>query len=229
MTKENGKQFVIPSKKLNTIVTTLKTYSVEPIMTGEIVRRCLYKVNNEGPQTDDNYKWLRIMEGDVECDGENRITITYKDKKKDMSGVDSALLTVDNFDDATHLFELLHFEKTSYQENKRFKYRFTVPPEGLEYLIRFDVWPKIEEFVFVTLISKSVIDDDDIDDVIAKLYLEEENICTSEKYDVDKIYKLKFGVPASQIPYIAFEFPLFDKENQELKIAKGYDINGISI
>ena len=47
MTKENGKQFVIPSKKLNTIVTTLKTYSVEPIMTGEIVRRCLYKVNNE--------------------------------------------------------------------------------------------------------------------------------------------------------------------------------------
>ena len=113
MTKENGKQFVIPSKKLNTIVTTLKTYSVEPIMTGEIVRRCLYKVNNEGPQTDDNYKWLRIMEGDVECDGENRITITYKDKKKDMSGVDSALLTVDNFDDATHLFELLHFEKDS--------------------------------------------------------------------------------------------------------------------
>ena len=45
-------------------------------------------------EDDNQIRWLRILDGDIECDGSQRCTITYKDKKRDMSGVDYALLKV---------------------------------------------------------------------------------------------------------------------------------------
>lgn len=210
MIKNNGAEFLIKSKNLKTIVTNMQTMTnfCEPIMTDRILRRTLYKVKNE--QGDDNtneqIRWIRILDGDVECDGSQRCTITFKDKRKDMTEEDYALLKVDNFDDANHLFDLLHFMRTSYQENRRSK--FVCKLDRVKYIVRFDIWPKIEDVVFVSINVMTSANRESINDIVDALGIANYNICKNAKVDVDKVYEERFCCPASLIPNVTFDFDL---------------------
>ena len=112
MIKNNGAEFLIETKNLETIIGNMqrKIPLCEPIMIDRILRRTLYKVKNEQGyhSSQEQIRWIRILDGDIECDGSQCCTITFKDKRKDMTEEDYALLKVDNFDDAeTRPFRVL--------------------------------------------------------------------------------------------------------------------------
>lgn len=211
MIKNNGEEFLVSTDNVSKIIKNIKdnTQLCTPIMIDQIIKRSLYQVKNLGEDEKDEkneYKWIRILEGDVDCDGVQRCTVTFKDKKKDMSGEDYALLKVESFDDATHLFDLLKFTKTSYQENKRSK--FVCIFDKVKYIIRFDLWPEIEEVVFVAISVLSSASDNNISDFIDVLEIEKYNLDNNKMVDVDSVYEKKFGCPAILIPEVTFDFKI---------------------
>jgi hypothetical protein len=201
MIKHAGFEYLVQRKHMEKIVCNMQNTipKCTPIMVDCIVKRALYKVNNsEG----DKSKWIRIMEGDIERIGETRCTITYKDRKRDMSGETYALLKVDNFEDATHLFEVLQYEHVSYQEHKRSKFACVL--DNVKYIVRFDIWPKIEDIVFVGIDVASSTKEDDVDGFLNALGIKD-LVEDSYLVDVDKEYKERIGKAASEIPIITFE------------------------
>ena len=58
------------------------------------------------------------------------------------------ILKVEEFDQAVDFFEALGFERTSTQENIRTKLYVTF--ENVKYMIRFDIWPLLDDVTFVT-------------------------------------------------------------------------------
>ncbi len=206
MIKDNRAEFLIETKNMASVIENLKLehFNCKPIMTDGLIRRRLYKVKVE--QSDSQIRWVRILDGDIECDGSQRCTITYKDKKRDMSGEDYALLKVDNFDDAIYLFNLLKFTCTSYQENRRSK--FVCKLDRVKYIVRFDIWPKIEDVVFVSVNAMTSTDKEGFNGFVEELGIKQFNICQNNKVDVDAIYLERFGCAASEIPKVTFDFEL---------------------
>lgn len=215
MIRNNGAEFLIETKNLETIIGNMqrKIPLCKPIMIDRILRRTLYKVKNEKGyhSSQEQIRWIRILDGDIECDGSQCCTITFKDKRKDMTEEDYALLKVDNFDDANHLFDLLQFKRTSYQENRRSK--FVCKLDGVKYIVRFDIWPKIEDVVFVSINIMTSANNESINDFVNALEIVNYNICQNAKVDVDKVYEERFKYPASLIPNITFDFDLVIPQN----------------
>jgi hypothetical protein len=181
----------------------VKEIDCETIMSNQYVRRALYKVVQTDEEGKSKSKWIRIMDGDMDCNGPKKCTITYKDKDKDLTSEQNAVLKVDNFEDATHLFDLIGFQCTSYQENLRTK--FICALDNVKYILRFDVWPGINEFIFININAKNSATQENINDFINVLGLNSFNV-TQEKYnDVDNIYRNKYSIPASEIPRVTFE------------------------
>ena len=210
MIKEKDPEFIIQTKDVLTVIKRMKAGIFKPppkpIMMDKIVKRTLYKVPFYSGDTAENNRRIRIMDGDVECDGHPRCTITYKDKMKNMSDEAKAVLKVDNYDDAVHLFDLLHYKRVSYQENMRSKFLCVL--DGVKYVIRFDIWHKIDDVTFVTVTATSSVDDHSLSDFVDALGLAELNIWTQPRVDVDKIYEERFGCPAMAIPEVTFDFDL---------------------
>lgn len=206
MVAEKDPEFLIQTKDMATVVERLRSDipSTKAIMLDRIIKRTLYKVPLRSEDTGEKSRWIRIMDGDAECDGQPQCTITYKDKMKNMSDEEKAVLKVDNYDDAIHLFDLLHYERASYQENLRSK--FVCNLDQVKYIIRFDIWPKIEDVTFVTVIATSSADDHNLSDFVDALGLEELNICAQPRVDVDKVYEERFNCPAMLIPEVTFDF-----------------------
>lgn len=219
----NDAEFLVDTTSVPAIIQNMKNNmtSIRSIMRDSIIRRTLYKVVSNDEESTRKIRWVRIMDGDVECDETTRCTITFKDRRKDMSAKDEyALLKIDNYDDATHLFDLLGFEKTSYQENLRTK--FVCIYDDVKYIIRFDIWPHIEDVTFVAIASMSSSDERSICDLIEaldilqydlrsdvlKTSIENDNNVPKSGTDVDSIYQQRFNYPASMIPQVTFEFPL---------------------
>jgi hypothetical protein len=208
MVAEKDPEFLIQTKDMTTVIDRLMSDipSTRAIMLDRIVKRTLYKVPLRSGDTGEKSRWIRIMDGDAECDGQPKCTITYKDKMKNMSDEEKAVLKVDNYDDAIHLFDLLHYERVSYQENLRSK--FVCNLDDVKYVIRFDIWPKIEDVTFVTVIATSSADNYSLSDFVDALGLEELNIWSQPRVDVDKVYEDRFHCPAMFIPEVTFDFDL---------------------
>ena len=219
----NDAEFLVNTSSLPAIIQNMKNCmaSIKPIMQDSTIRRTLYKVVSNDAESEVKTRWIRILDGDVDCDGTTRCTITFKDRKKDMSAKDEyALLKVDNYDDATHLFDLLGFEKSSYQENLRTK--FVCIFDDVKYIIRFDIWPHIEDVAFVAIVSMSSSDERTICGLIEALdilqydirgdiseSINEDDINVPKSgTDVDSMYLQRFNYPASLIPQVTFDFSL---------------------
>ena len=144
------------------------------------------------------------MDGDIESDLQPRCTVTYKDKMKNMSDEEKSVLKVDNYDDAIHLFDLLHYEKVSYQENRRSKFACSL--DQVKYIVKFDIWPKIEDVTFVSVSFASSANENSMSNFIDLLGLKEFNICRNQRADVDEEYKKRLGKPAMSIPMLTFDF-----------------------
>ena len=97
MIKEKDPEFLIQTKDIEMVVERLTSDipSTKAIMIDRIVKRTLYKVPVHSNDTGEKTRWIRIMDGDVECDEQPKCTITYKDKMKNMSEEEKAVLKVD--------------------------------------------------------------------------------------------------------------------------------------
>lgn len=208
MINEKDPEFLVRTQDVEEIVGRLRQNipSTKAIMLDRIIKRTLYRVPVNSDDAKEKIHWIRIMDGDVECDEQPRCTITYKDKMKNMSSEEKAVLKVDNYDDAIHLFDLLHYERASYQENLRSK--FVCILDEVKYIIKFDIWPKIEDVAFVSVIATASADDHNLADFVDALGLDEFNIWHQPRVDVDKVYEERFGCPAMSIPEVTFEFDL---------------------
>ena len=208
MINEKDPEFLVRTQDVEEIVGRLRQNipSTKAIMLDRIIKRTLYRVPVNSDDAKEKIHWIRIMDGDVECDEQPRCTITYKDKMKNMSSEEKAVLKVDNYDDAIHLFDLLHYERASYQENLRSK--FVCMLDEVKYIIKFDIWPKIEDVAFVSVIATASADDHNLADFVDALGLDEFNIWHQPRVDVDKVYEERFGCPAMSIPEVTFEFDL---------------------
>lgn len=207
MVKENDLEFLIESSNLPMIVESMRSDFPDPpqvIMLDRIIRRTLYKVPLSSESSAEKVRWLRIMDGDIESDLQPRCTVTYKDKMKNMSDEEKSVLKVDNYDDAIHLFDLLHYEKVSYQENRRSKFACSL--DQVKYIVKFDIWPKIEDVTFVSVSFASSANENSMSNFIDLLGLKEFNICRNQRADVDEEYKKRLGKPAMSIPMLTFDF-----------------------
>lgn len=210
MIKENDFEFLINSDDLDIVVQRMQTdfpFPPRPIMLDQIVRRTLYRVPNFIIDDPNKIQWIRIMDGDIEGDSQPKCTITYKDKMKNMSEEEKAVLKVDTYDEAIHLFDLLHYQKASYQENRRSK--FICELDQVKYIIKFDIWPKIEDVAFVSVSSiSSSPNDHSITDFIELLGLNELNKCTDQRVDVDREYKERLPPVTLYLMVTLAELPL---------------------
>ncbi|MDE6710648.1 MAG: hypothetical protein K2J76_09180, partial [Oscillospiraceae bacterium] len=77
-----------------------------------------------------------------------------------------------------------------------------------KYIVRFDIWPKIEDVVFIESNAMTSASNESLNDFVDALEVLNYNICKNAKVDVDKIYEERFNCPASLIPNVTFDFDL---------------------
>ncbi|MCL2311681.1 MAG: hypothetical protein FWC41_04205 [Firmicutes bacterium] len=215
MRKSKGYDALIQAENLDEILTKLKKLEADtkvgrsstdviPIMLDQTIRRALYKSKGGNEHGDTEIHWIRIMEGDIDYIGETRCTITYKIRRKDMSSEYYSELRVESFDDAAELFELIGYVQTSYQENKRSKFVCVV--DKVRYMVRFDVWPKLEDVIFVNVVCVSSASQEDIDGFIKLLGLNQIDLAKEEAVaDVDAEYQKRGYKPARFMPEVTFD------------------------
>lgn len=216
MSESVGKdyKFLIDSENVGFIIENIKNivdsnHFSKP-MTQKKVTRVIYRM----PCLKENEsRWLRILIGDVDCHGNTGVTITYKVKDTG-AGVEQRIpiLKVEEFDQATEFFEALGFIRTSIQENIRTKLYVTC--ENVKYMIRFDVWPLLDEVTFVTIEEVTPADPRTKEAFIKLLKLEKYNIHAGKIVDVDTAYKERLGFRASDIPQLCFGLDIVEQYNR---------------
>lgn len=120
-------------------------------------------------------------------------------------------MEVDDFYEANHMFELLGFQKTLTQETRRTKYVCFY--EDIKYVICFDVWPGLEDTLFLTIEPGTNAEQADVESFIDLLGIETTKI-ERNKVDVDTEYLKRFSIPASLIDNLRFDF--FDMKPSDL-------------
>lgn len=186
------------------------TSDIRMIMNQITMTRAIY--HPPEMQGNENYQWLRIRVGDTDCEMNSKCTITFKKKLGATALPSEAKIEVDDYYEATHMFDLLGFEKTSVQETKRTKFVCTY--EDIKYIVCFDVWPGLEEMMFVTIDSGPNAEDIDIMGFVDLLKIDQ---CAKKKggIDVDSEYREFYGTPASEIPRLKFDFFSLERVQSE--------------
>ena len=121
-----------------------------------------------------------------------KTTLTIKDKsaKKEIGSVKELEIEVSSFEKANEILELLGYEHSTYQENKRIIYKLGH--------IEFDVdtWPMIPTYLEIEGKNK-----EDVEKMIKILDIDEEKLSLDK---VSEIYK-KYGIDIHQYKELKFE------------------------
>ena len=202
--------FVDEKKKIisNLLSTESIRSSIKIIMDDVKMLRTIYSVPaksiSDSQSDEQTNRWLRVRTGDIDCDMNPRVTITYKQKGVSTQESNSTTLQVEDYYEATHMFDLLGFIKSSTQETKRTK--ISCVYEGVKYVVCFDTWPWIEDYVFVTVSASTSAEKDDILGFIDLLGLSsKDNI---RNFDIDQQYFKKYGKTASEMKNVRFDLPI---------------------
>lgn len=177
-------KYILPVASQSEIVNVISTRTDQAhvIMDNVIMTRTIYQLPNLSDSSNKNqHQWLRIRVGDIDCENNSKCTITYK-KKTGKNNPEEAKLEVDDFYEANHMFELLGFQKTSTQETRRTKYVCFY--EDIKYVICFDVWPGLEDTLFLTIEPGTNAEQADVESFIDLLGIETTKI-ERNKVDVD--------------------------------------------
>ena len=121
-----------------------------------------------------------------------KTTLTIKDKsaKKEIGSVKELEIEVSSFEKANEILELLGYEHSTYQENKRIIYKLG----HIEFDI--DTWPMIPTFLEIEGKNK-----EDVEKMIKILDIDEEKLSLDK---VSEIYK-KYGIDIHQYKELKFE------------------------
>ena len=184
---------------------------IKAMTEGKIVR-----TTYELPSLFGQSRWLRILIGDVDCHHKTGVTITYKQKNEDGEETHNPILRVEEFDHAKAFFEAMGFIESSTQETKRTKYYVTF--DKVKYIIRFDIWPGLEDYCFVTVEEASAVNPEQKESFIRQL-----GIAQYDKWeghvDIDKVYLKYRGFRAMDIPELTFHADL-DRQKEKRKQRK---------
>ena len=193
-----------------TILDIIQNSTDDPhiVMKDITMTRTIYQPPVVSPKSD--HQWLRIRVGDIDCEGNSKCTITYKKKSHLTPFPTEARIEVEDYYEATHMFDLLGFTKSSIQETRRTKYVCTY--EEIKYIICFDIWPGLEDIIFLTIDSGPNAENTDLmgfTDLLEIERLAQKN----GNIDVDTEYVDRYGTPASRIPRLKFDF--FDMKHED--------------
>ena len=121
-----------------------------------------------------------------------KTTLTIKDKsaKKEIGSVKELEIEVSSFEKANEILELLGYEHSTYQENKRIIYKLG----HIEFDI--DTWPMIPTYLEIEGKNK-----EDVEKMIKILDIDEEKLSLDK---VSEIYK-KYGIDIHQYKELKFE------------------------
>lgn len=121
-----------------------------------------------------------------------KTTLTIKDKsaKKEIGSVKELEIEVSSFEKANEILELLGYEHSTYQENKRIIYKLG----HMEFDI--DTWPMIPTYLEIEGKNK-----EDVEKMIKILDIDEEKLSLDK---VSEIYK-KYGIDIHQYKELKFE------------------------
>ena len=159
-----------------------KLESIGAIKQGEYLqKRNLYNFHEE-------YRGRFIR---LRTNGE-KTTLTIKDKsaKKEIGSVKELEIEVSSFEKANEILELLGYEHSTYQENKRIIYKLG----HIEFDI--DTWPMIPTYLEIEGKNK-----EDVEKMIKILDIDEEKLSLDK---VSEIYK-KYGIDIHQYKELKFE------------------------
>lgn len=207
-TRKKDNRFLVNTEDVDLIIDNIKKLVDAKYFTERMERAKVTRVIYRMPCLQENEsRWLRILIGDIDCHGNSGVTITYKVKNTDV-GFERKIpiLKVEEFDRATEFFEALGFARTSLQENYRTKIYVTF--EKVKYVIRFDIWPSLEEVTFVTVEEVTPTDPRTRSAFIDFLNLRDYDVSSGTIVDVDTAYKERLGFKASDIPQLCFELDL---------------------
>lgn len=194
---------IISSHDYPSILDIIQNSTDDPrvVMNDITMTRSIYQLPVALPKSD--HQWLRIRVGDIDCEGNAKCTITYKKKSHLTPFLTEARIEVEDYYEATHMFDLLGFTKSSIQETRRTKYVCTY--EEIKYIICFDIWPGLEDIIFVTIDSGPNAENTDLmgfTDLLEINRFAQKN----GSIDVDTEYAARYGVPASKIQRLKFDF-----------------------
>lgn len=210
-------KFLIETENVEIIIDNIKKKVDESnyveVMRNKIITRAIYQM----PFLEkEEHRWLRILIGDVDCHRKTGVTITYKMKNtKDGQEKKIPKLRVEEFDQAKSFFESMGFVKSSTQENKRTK--AYVIFENIKYMIKFDVWPQLEDLTFLTIDAVTPTDPRSKKAFIDILRLERYDISKDKIVDVDDTYEKRWKFRASDIPELRFGFDLEEQYRERLE------------
>ena len=121
-----------------------------------------------------------------------KTTLTIKDKsaKKEIGSVKELEIEVSSFEKANEILELLGYEHSTYQENKRIIYKLG----HIEFDI--DTWPMIPTYLEIEGKNK-----EDVEKMIKILDIDEEKLSLDK---VSEIYE-KYGIDIHQYKELKFE------------------------
>lgn len=159
-----------------------KLESIGAIKQGEYLqKRNLYNFHEE-------YRGRFIR---LRTNGE-KTTLTIKDKsaKKEIGSVKELEIEVSSFEKTNEILELLGYEHSTYQENKRIIYKLG----HIEFDI--DTWPMIPTYLEIEGKNK-----EDVEKMIKILDIDEEKLSLDK---VSEIYK-KYGIDIHQYKELKFE------------------------
>lgn len=216
--KKNNGKFLIDTENVDFIIDNIKekvddksfAYTMKRKKVTRVIYRMPYLKENES-------RWLRILIGDVDCHFKTGVTITYKVKNaEEGKELKTPILKVEEFDQAIDFFEALGFQRTSIQENIRTKIYVTF--ENVKYMIRFDIWPLLDDVTFVTVEEVTPTDPRTKESFIKVLNLSKYDIYNGKMVDVDTTYKERVGFRASDISQLCFGLDIEEqyREKQQL-------------
>lgn len=121
-----------------------------------------------------------------------KTTLTIKDKsaKKDIGSVKELEIEVSDFEKTDQIMNMLGYEHSTYQENKRIIYRLG----DIEFDI--DTWPMIPTYLEIEDKNKK-----QVEDMIEKLNIDKEKLSLDK---VSEIYK-KYGLDIHEYKDLKFE------------------------
>ena len=213
--RSNGK-FLVDTENVDFIIENIRAKVDDRSFAIPMERKKVTRIIYRMPYLKENEsRWLRILIGDVDCHNKTGVTINYKVKNTtEGKEVKTPILKVEEFDQAVDFFEALGFQRTSTQENIRTKLYVTF--ENVKYMIRFDIWPLLDEVTFVTVEEVTPTDPRTKEAFIKLLNISKYDIYNGTIVDVDTTYKERLGFRASDISQLCFGLDI-EEQYQESK------------
>lgn len=196
----SSRRFVIAAENINFIEDNIRLLSPVCIMHDKLMTRTIFDVSGKSTS------WLRVRTGDVDCMCNPITTASLIDKTtldgKSISDKKSIDLQLTDYYNAITFFKSMGLKVESEQETKRTKY--VCHYDGIKYTICFDVWPKLEKYIFISITPATNADEEDLDGFVETTGIRNYELGTFPT-DIDKAYELETGKIARAYDILRFE------------------------